>query len=134
MNKKTALTKIMLVDDDDDTLTIAKYCLEQLQDVEIKYLHSGEEAVKEALSFNPDMILLDVMMPKMDGIATLKALRLLPSTAHVPVVFFTAKTQQEELSNYRQMGIVDVITKPFDPMTFATRILGIWDRYQSQQK
>lgn len=123
-----ALKKIMIVDDDDDTLTIARFCLEDLKELEIKCVRSSEEAIDQVLGFKPDMILLDVMMPRMDGVATLKALRLMPDAAQIPIVFFTAKAQQEELSSYRQMGVVDIITKPFDPLSFADRVLQIWEQ------
>ncbi|MCX6989996.1 MAG: response regulator [Chlamydiae bacterium] len=129
---KKVLKKILLVDDDQDILNVARYCLEELKDIEIKYLSSGEEAIKEALTFQPDLILLDVMMPKMDGITALKAIRLLPSMGSVPVIFFTAKVQKEEISTYHKNGVIDIITKPFDPMTLASRILEIWNRYQSK--
>lgn len=128
--EKRPLTKLILADDDEDTLIIAKYCLEDLKDVTVKYVTSGEATVEEALKFNPDLMLIDVMMPKMDGIATLKAVRLLPSISHIPIVFFTAKVQKQELSKFVEMGAFDIITKPFDPLTFANRVLNIWDKYQ----
>jgi CheY-like chemotaxis protein len=131
---KKVLKKILLVDDDLDILAVSKYCLEELKDIEIKYLSSGEEAIKECVTFHPDLIILDVMMPKMDGITALKAIRLLPSMANTPVIFFTAKVQKEELDNYHQNGVIDIITKPFDPMTLASRILEIWDLYQSKHQ
>lgn len=122
----------MIVDDDDDTLTIARFCLEDLKEVEIKCVASGEEAINQVLDFKPDMILLDVMMPRMDGVATLKVLRLMPEAAKIPIVFFTAKAQQEELTSYRQMGVVDIITKPFDPLSFSNRVMEIWKAYTSK--
>ena len=131
---KKVLKKILLVDDDLDILAVAKYCLEELKDIEIKYMSSGEEAIKEALTFQPDLIVLDVMMPKMDGITALKAIRLIPSMATVPIIFFTAKVQKEELDSYNQNGVIDIIAKPFDPMTLASRILEMWDHHQSKQK
>lgn len=98
----------------------------------MKYLTSGEGAIREALTFQPDLIILDVMMPKMDGIDTLNAMHLLPSIAHIPVVFNTAKVQKEEIARYYKLGIVDVIIKPFDPLTLASSIQNIWDKYQEQ--
>lgn len=124
------LTKLLVVDDDDDILTIAKFALEDLKGVAIKYVNSGEEAVQEALTFQPDMILLDVMMPKMDGIATLKAIHLLPSIAHIPIIFFTAKVQKSELDKFISIGAFDIITKPFDPLTLANSVLSMWSKFQ----
>ena len=127
---KKLLNKILFVDDDPDILTIARYCLENSSDITVKYLNSGERAIQEALVFQPDLILLDVMMPNMDGISTLTAMRLLPSLAKIPVVFITAKVQKEELVNYSKLGILDVIIKPFDPLTLASTIQHIWIKYQ----
>jgi two-component system, OmpR family, response regulator len=129
---KKSLSKMLFVDDDEDVLTIAKYCLKNLTGISVKYLRSGEEAIREALDFQPDLILLDVMMPKMDGIATIKAMKLMPKIAHIPVIFFTAKAQKEEISNYLKLGVIDVITKPFDPITLGSDILNIWDKYQEK--
>lgn len=125
------LKKLILVDDDKDVLTIARYCLQELKDTEVKYLSSGQEAIKEALTFLPDLMLIDVMMPQMDGIATLKALHLIPTLSQTPIVFFTAKVQQEELNEYFHMGVIDVLVKPFDPLTLASHILSIWEKYTS---
>ena len=125
---KKPLTKLILTDDDPDILTIAKYALESLKSVDVKYLKSGEETIKEALAFNPDLILLDVMMPKLDGIQTLKSIRLLPSIAQIPVAFFTAKVHKEELNAYFDMGVVDVIIKPFDAETLALTIQKVWGK------
>lgn len=124
------LRKLLFVDDDEDTLIIAGYSLRNLKEVEVKYVRSGEEAIEVAVQFQPDLILLDVMMPKMDGIATLKAIRELPSIAHIPVIFFTAKVQKEEIVTYLRMGVIDVIVKPFDPLTLGSTIQKIWDKEQ----
>lgn len=129
---KKPLTKLLFIDDDNDILTIAKYCLESLSGVTVKYLSSGEETIQEALDFQPDLIILDVMMPKMDGVATINAMHLIPSIVHIPVVFITAKVQKEEIAQYFKLGVIDVITKPFDPLTLPSTIQNIWDKYQEQ--
>lgn len=129
---KNKLKKLLVVDDDEDILVIVRYSFAELQNVEVRYASTGEQAIQEALSFQPDMILLDVMMPKMDGIMTLNALKFFPSLANIPVVFFTAKVQKEELNNYSKLGIIDVIIKPFDPLLLADNVLQIWDRYQDK--
>jgi CheY-like chemotaxis protein len=127
--KAKKLTKLLFVDDDEDILTIAKYCLEGLTGVTIQYACSAEEAIRQALSFLPDLILLDIMMPEMDGITALKTMRNLPTIAHIPIIFFTAKVQTEELESYFQLGALDVIIKPFDPLTLASTIQSIWNQY-----
>lgn len=81
-----------------------------------------------ASAFKPDVILLDVTMPGMDGPATLKTLRQQPRTAAIPVIFMTAKVQADEVAHYKSLGGLDVIAKPFDPMTLSATIRRIWAR------
>jgi two-component system OmpR family response regulator len=87
---------------------------------------SGADALARFAEFAPDLVLLDVMMPGMDGPATLEALRRLPAGGGVPVVFMTARVQAHEILQYREMGAVDVIAKPFDPMTLAETVQTLW--------
>lgn len=123
------LKKILFVDDDEDIHVIVNMCLRDIPNVEIESALSGEEGLKKAMSFHPDLILLDVMMPQMDGIATLHAIKLIPTLAKTPVLFVTAKAQKEEIEAYFKYGIVDVIVKPFDPMTFADSVQTLWKNY-----
>jgi CheY-like chemotaxis protein len=101
--------------------------LELVGGFEVKICSSGEEAVCEAEDFAPDMILLDVMMPGMDGPSTLEALRKKPALAETPVAFMTAKVQPTEVAHYKSLGARDVIAKPFDPMTLADQVKAIWE-------
>ena len=78
------------------------------------------------MSFHPDLVLLDVMMPGMDGPETLRRLRELPSVARTPVVFMTAKVQSRDLERYHELGAAEVIFKPFDPMTLSDQVRRIW--------
>lgn len=126
---KKPLKKILFVDDDPDILTIIKFCFESYPDIEVKFTTSGEEAIREAFIFKPDLILVDVMMPKMDGISVLKVWRLLPSLNQIPFIFITAKVQKEEIDSYLKMGVLDVIIKPFDPITLISSIIKIWDSF-----
>jgi CheY-like chemotaxis protein len=132
MEKK--LSKILFVDDDDDIHIIVKMCLKEIPGLVMESALSGEEALKLAMSFHPDLILLDVMMPRMDGIATLQAIKLIPSLANVPVVFLTAKAQKDEIEEYYKYGVLEVITKPFDPDTLAQVVSSIWNNYQNDKK
>jgi len=120
----------MFVDDDQDILTIAKYSLENLKDMEIHYLSSSEKAIQDALSFHPDIVFLDVMMPEMDGVSLFRTFKLIPSLSKTLVVFLTAKTQKEELESYLKLGVTDIIIKPFNALTLPQTILNIWDRNQ----
>ena len=123
----TSLQRILCVEDEPDIQTIVRIALETVGRFELLVCGSGQAAVEAAPAFAPDLVLLDVMMPGMDGPATLTALRALPKLAHTPVVFMTAKVQSHEVARYRQMGAVNVIAKPFDPMTLADTLRGIWD-------
>jgi len=123
------LKKILFVDDDEDIHFIVKLSLKRLPGVELQFAQSGEEAIKIALEFKPDLILLDVMMPNMDGITTLQGIKLMPSIAKTPVVFLTARAQQTEIKEYLNYGILDVIVKPFDPMTLGNLVEQIWSKH-----
>ncbi|HQS56870.1 MAG: hypothetical protein B7Y56_02130 [Gallionellales bacterium 35-53-114] len=120
------LQRILYVEDEADIQAVAKLALELVGGFTVKICSSGEEAVKEAAAFAPDMVLLDVMMPGMDGPSTLAALRKLPSLANVPFAFMTAKVQPQEVAHYKSLGARDVIAKPFDPMTLSDKVRAIW--------
>ena len=124
-----SLTKLLIVDDDLDILSIVKYSLENMSGVIIKTASSGEEAIREAMNFKPDLMLLDAIMPQMDGVTTLKTMRTIPSLAQIPVIFFTAKVQKNEIASFIKEGAIDVIVKPFDPLTLAQTIQAIWEKY-----
>lgn len=123
-----ALHRILFVEDDLDIQSIAKLALVAVGKFSIEICSSGSAALEAVASYEPDLILLDVMMPGMDGPTTLKALRLLPNLAQIPVIFMTAKVQTHEVAHYKELGAVDVIAKPFDPMTLAITIRTIWQQ------
>src|SRR5579859_4610354 len=123
---KDNLNRILFVEDESDIQAVARLALEAVGGFTVSICGSGSEALREAPIFGPDLILLDVMMPVMDGPSTLKALRELPPTAETPVVFMTAKVQPHERSYYQQLGAIGVIPKPFDPMTLSSTIRSIW--------
>ena len=116
--------KLLYVEDEADIREIAEFALED-EGFDIVFCESGEKAVEAVDSFVPDVILLDVMMPGMDGPTTLKKLREFPSLVDTPVIFLTAKVQQNEIQAYLDMGAIDVIPKPFDPMILADQIRNI---------
>ncbi len=122
-----SLQKILCVEDDADIRTIAKLALEAVGGIAVELAASGEDALRLAGEVHPDLLLLDVMMPGMDGPATLRALRAMPETAELPAIFLTARTQAGEVAALRALGAVGVITKPFDPMTLADQIRDIWE-------
>ena len=123
-----ALNTILYVEDEPDIRTVAQLALETVGGFTVKLCGSGEEAVQAGPAFKPDLLLLDVMMPGMDGPTTLAALRKDPSMKDTPVIFMTAKVQPSEIQNYRDLGALDVIAKPFNPMTLAEQVRSIWAR------
>lgn len=122
------LTRILYVEDEQDIQTVARLALEALGGFTVEICSSGNEALCRAPDFQPQLILLDVMMPVMDGPATLKMLRGMPQFASTPVIFMTAKVQSSEVAGYKEIGAVDVIPKPFDPMTLSNQVQAIWER------
>ena len=126
-----SLQRILLVEDDFDVLTIARLALEAFGGFTVEVCSRGREALEKAPLFNPDLILLDVMMPDMTGLNTLLALRNLPETADVPIVFVTAPVQQHEIDHYKNSGALSVIQKPFDPIMLPATLNFIWARYHA---
>lgn len=117
--------KVMLVDDDDDVRLIAQMALRDVGGWPTIALASARLAVELAITEQPDVILLDVMMPDLDGPTALRQLRRHGSTAKIPVIFMTAKARPSEAERLVALGAAGVITKPFDPMTLADEVLRI---------
>ena len=121
------LQKVLFVDDDEDIRTIAHLSLMALGGWQVVLAASGPQAIDTALRDRPDVIMLDVMMPGMTGLATLERIRSDARTSSIPVIFMTAKVQKAEVERYRALG-VGLIAKPFDPMRLShelCRVLGI---------
>lgn len=121
------LEKILHVEDEPDIQEVARMTMEAIGGFKVHSCSSGAQAIAEAPGFEPDLILLDVMMPNMDGPTTLTELRKIPDFADIPVIFMTAKIQSNEVDQYLAMGAAGVIAKPFDPMSFCDEIRQIWD-------
>ena len=116
--------RILYVDDELDIREIVELSLRLDPASSVRSCASGSEALVIAADWLPDVILCDVMMPLMDGPATLARLRACPQTADIPVVFMTARAQTRELQHFKSLGAVGVIAKPFDPMTLANLVRG----------
>ncbi|WP_163784044.1 response regulator [Myxococcus vastator] len=113
----TTLRKVMLVDDEEDIRTIGNLSPSRVRGWQTVLAASGAEALEKARAEQPDLILLDVMMPGMDGPTTFGRLRAEQATARTPIIFMTAKIQKQEVARYLELGALGVIGKPFDPMT-----------------
>ncbi len=113
------MPRILYVDDEDDIREVAAIAIGLDPELEVDTCASGAEALSRAAEWKPDLILLDVMMPGMDGPTTFARLREQEETARIPVVFITARTQAQEVQAYKALGARGVIAKPFDPMALA---------------
>lgn len=114
--------RVLHVDDEPDIRAVVEISLGLDPNFSVRGCASGNEALDAAADWSPNLILLDVMMPGMDGPATLKRLRQNPNTAAIPVVFMTARAQPRELEQFVSLGAEGVIAKPFDPMTLAASV------------
>lgn len=120
------LKRILHVEDDPSIQAVARVALEAVGGFQVLSCSSGQDALDQVQGFAPDFILLDVMMPGMDGPQTLAQIARLIDINQVPVAFMTAKVQPAEIAHYRDLGARDVIIKPFDPMQLAAQVRKIW--------
>ncbi len=120
MNKR-----ILLIDDEETIQEVVQVGIEIEVGWQVAIASSGSEGINLAQTQQPDAILLDVMMPDMDGISTLSSLKANAKTRSIPVIFLTAKTQTAEKDRLQSLGVIDVITKPFNSMTLASQIAKI---------
>ena len=127
------LKKIMLVEDDPDIRLITRLSLEVGGGYVVSACGSGREALQSAAASAPDLILLDVMMPGMDGLAVMDALRKQGATASTPMVFFTADTQDETRQDLLRRGALGVICKPIEPQSLVEQIRLLWRRYTNME-
>jgi CheY-like chemotaxis protein len=116
--------RILHVDDEPDIRELVHMSLSLDVSLSVKSCCCGSDALSAAADWAPDIILMDVMMPTMDGPATLQHLRENGATARIPVVFMTARAQTRELAHFLSLGAAGVISKPFDPMTLAGAVRG----------
>jgi two-component system OmpR family response regulator len=120
------LKSIILVEDEPDIQILIKIALETVGKFNTQIFSSGKELIKRIDSLSADLILLDVMMPDMDGMTVLLNLRKNPHSSKIPVIFITASVSNKDIAKYKKTGALDVIAKPFDPMTLADRVKQIW--------
>jgi CheY-like chemotaxis protein len=117
--------KILIIDDEDDIREVAALSLESIAGWVVVTASSGAQGLARAAEHQPDAILLDVMMPGMDGPTTFRELRKNPVTANIPVLLLTAKVQSSDQRRFADLGVESVLFKPFDPLTLADQISGV---------
>lgn len=126
------LQTILYVEDDKDIQTIGKITLETFGKYDVIACDSGKNALEIIKDVKPDLVLMDIMMPEMDGITTFQEFRKNPEIASLPVIFMTAKAQVHEVDSYSKIGVAGVIVKPFDPVTLCAQINEIWEKFYAR--
>ena len=126
--ERALLQNVLYVDDEPHIREIVEMALSLSGDLSVQSCDSGSQALALMREQRPDLVLLDVMMPDMDGPATLAKMRADAALASIPVIFMTAKAMPHEVSGFLQIGAIGVIAKPFDPMRLADQVLQMWQR------
>jgi CheY-like chemotaxis protein len=121
------LTSLMYVDDDDDIREIVEMSLGLDGSIRIRTSAGGEQALAAMRSEQPDLVVLDVMMPGMDGPTILQRMRADPALEHIPVIFMTARTNPQDTAHFRGLSAIGVIAKPFDPMALGQQVKALWN-------
>ena len=124
---RTGLKKVLYVDDEPDIRQIVQMALGLLPGVTTRTADGGEQAIEMARELLPDLMLLDVMMPGLDGPSLFQRLPEDPQLQAIPVIFMTAKAMPQEVARFRAMGAAGAIAKPFDPMQLGKQVLALWE-------
>lgn len=117
--------RVLIIDDEEDIRDVAALALETAGDFEVRSANGGMAGIREAVTFQPDVILLDVMMPELDGPSTFRCLHQLGRTKAIPVIFLTAKLQANDRRKLAALGAAGLIAKPFDPLHLADELAAI---------
>jgi len=128
----STLQRILLADDEPDILEIARIALQTVGGYEVSACTSGAELLERLPEFDPDLVVIDVLMPDMAGLEVLENVRATPGYETVPVIFLTGLVQEKDLQELRQSDAAEIIRKPFDPMTLADRIDGVWESFRGR--
>ena len=116
------MRRILIIDDEDDIREVAALSLETVAGWSVVTANSGKEGIRQAITQQPDAILMDVMMPAMDGPTTFRELQRIPDVSHIPVLLLTAKVQGADQRRFAGLGVSGVLFKPFDPLTLAAQM------------
>lgn len=120
-----AAKRVLVIDDEDDIREIAQVSLEMMAGLDVSVARSSREGLSMAEVEQPDAILLDVMLPDMDGLATFQQLQANPATQHIPVILLTAKVQAADQRRFADLGVKAMIAKPFKPAKLAEQLLQV---------
>ncbi len=127
------IRKILLAEDEEDIQKVARMSLQFQSKWEVVVAGNGQECLEKVNTERPDLILLDAMMPRMDGYETCRRLKADPATRHIPVIFLTAKAQEGEIKKGLELGAVGYLVKPFDPMRLAAQIKQILEKEREEK-
>jgi len=122
----TELTRICYVEDDEDIQRIVRMSLERIGKMTVEVVGDPLQAIDAIIAFKPQMVMLDWMMPGMDGPTLFRKMKELPETAALPTVFITAKASHKELEELRELGAAGTLSKPFTPKDLPTQLRAIW--------
>ena len=125
--KRDDLKTVLYVDDEPDIREVVQMSLSLVEGLDVHVCESGDRALQMLPQLRPDLLLLDVMMPGMDGPSTLQKMRTMPGLEKIPVVFMTAKAMPQEVARFRELGAVSVIAKPFDPIQLGNQVIAGWE-------
>lgn len=119
------LRHILIIDDEDDIREVAALSLETIAGWKVSTAHSAREGIEKARDMQPDAILMDVMMPTMDGPTAFREMQKTPAISHIPVLLLTAKVQGVDQRRFAGLGVAGILFKPFDPLTLADQMAGV---------
>ena len=122
------LERILYLEDDPWISEIVLFALEEFSSLRVVHCDNGKSAIDAVKEFPPQLCLFDVMLPDMTGPETFLRIREMPEYKDIPVIFMTAKAQRHEVEHYLELGALDVIRKPFDPVTLGEQINSIWEK------
>ncbi|TGN19482.1 response regulator [Leptospira idonii] len=130
INRK--LKTVLIVEDEEDIIEILRIAIEFNSDFSLHFAKTGPEGLQKAIILQPDLILLDVLMPGMNGLELIEELKIFPETEGIPVAFITSRVQKNEIQEYQKRGAIGVIEKPFAPLEITAKIHSLWEQtYQS---
>jgi CheY-like chemotaxis protein len=124
---RSRLRTVLYVDDEPDIREIVQLALGLSDELAVHVCESGEQALAAIPEVKPDLVMLDVMMPGMDGPTTMRKMRTDPELAGIPVIFMTAKAMPQEIMRFHELGALGVIPKPFDPMRLTQQVFAMWE-------